>query len=171
MNNLQITICVVAIAVAQLLTILLTTIGRERDIRKLRKLVSELREIVGEQRLRTVELGAWLAGRNAAQPIEIKSESEPIPKLIANNSEAPEPAITPEDLPETTQASTTEDKPAQSGQADSGVSSPSGQMQWPIEDLRRHVARLKQGDIIQPSTTEDELERVKEDDDKVQKIG
>ena len=67
MSNLQITVTVIAIAVAQALTILLT-LGRERDIKELRELVNELRQVVDEQRLRIVELRAWLAGRNAAQP-------------------------------------------------------------------------------------------------------
>ena len=74
MNNLEITVGVIAIAVAQVLTILLT-IGRERDVKELRELVKELRELVDQQRLRIVELRAWLAGRNAAQPGRIKSES------------------------------------------------------------------------------------------------
>ena len=97
MNNLQITVTVIAIAVAQALTILLT-LGRERDIMELRELVNELRAVVDEQRLRIVELRAWLAGRNAAQP---------------SLSKAPEPAITPKDLPETIPPRTTEDEAAQ----------------------------------------------------------
>jgi hypothetical protein len=198
MNNLEITVCVIAIAVAQVLTIVLT-IGRERDIKELRELVNELRELVDQQRLRIVELRAWLAGRNAAQPSRIKSESEPIREPIANNIKAPEPAITPKDLPETIQPRTTEDEAAQFGPADSGVSSPSGQVQWPIEDLHRFVARLKEGappepaiptvpepaitrkdlpDTVRLSTTGDELERatkainwLKEDADKAREIG
>src|ERR1700731_2551761 len=170
MNNLQITVTVIAIAVGQALTILLT-LGRERDIKELRELVHELRAVVDEQRLRIVELRAWLAGRNAAQPSRIKSESEPISEPIANNIKAPEPAITPKDLPETTEPRTTE--AAQFGQADPDVSCPPGQAQWPIEDLHRFVARLKEGgppepaitpkdlpNTIPPSTTEDEFERV-----------
>jgi hypothetical protein len=102
MNNLEITVTVIAIAVAQALTILLT-IGRERDIK-------ELRELVDEQRARVVELRAWLAGRNAAQPSRIKSEREPIREPIANNIKAPEPAITPKDLPNTIRPSTIEDE-------------------------------------------------------------
>jgi hypothetical protein len=198
MNNLEITIGVIAIAVAQVLTILLT-IGRERDVKELRELVKELRELVDQQRLRIVELRAWLAGRNAAQPTRIKSESEPIREPIANSIKALEPAITPKDLPETIQPRTTEVEAAQFGQADSGVSGRSGQAQWPIEDLHRFVARLKEGappdpaiprvpdpaitrndlpDTIQPTTTGDELERatkavnwLKEDADKAREIG
>jgi len=91
MDNL--TIAVIAIAVAQALTILLS-IGRQREIRK-------LRELVDEQRLHIVKLSAWLAGRNAALPPRIKSEREPLREPIANNMKAPEPAITPKDLPDT----------------------------------------------------------------------
>jgi hypothetical protein len=108
MNNLEITVTVIAIAVAQALTILLT-IGRERDIKELRELVNELRELVDEQRVRIVELRSWLAGRNAAQPSRIRSEREPIREPIANNIK-PEPAITPKDLPDTIRPSTIEDE-------------------------------------------------------------
>jgi hypothetical protein len=198
MNNLQITVCVIAIAVAQVLTILLT-LGRERDIKELRELVNELRELVDQQRLRIVELRAWLAGRNAAQPSRIKFESEPIREPIATNIKAPEPAMIPKDLPETKQPRTTEDEAGQFGQADSDVSSPFGQAQWPIEDLHRFVARLKEGappepaiprvpesaitpkdlpDTVRLSSTGDELERankainwLKEDADKAREIG
>ena len=57
MNNLELAVCVIAIAVAQLLTILLT-IGRERDIKELRGQVNELRGLLNEQRLRIVALMA-----------------------------------------------------------------------------------------------------------------
>jgi hypothetical protein len=179
MNNLEIVeileIAVIGIAVAQALTILLT-FRRERDIK-------ELRELVDEQRLRIVELRAWLAGRNSFQPSRIKSEREPVSEPIANIIKASEPAIAPKDIPEAIQLRTAEDEAAQFGQADSGGSRPSGQAQWPIEDLQRYVARLKAGappqpaipevqevqepaitpkdlpDTIRPSTTGDELER------------
>jgi len=103
LNNLVI-IAVFLIAVAQILTILLT-IRRERDIKELAKLVDE-------QRQRIVELAAWLAGRNAALPLVTKSEREPISEPIANNTKAPESAITPKELPETIQSRTTEDEAA-----------------------------------------------------------
>jgi hypothetical protein len=188
MNNLE--IAVIGIAVAQALTILLT-FRRERDIK-------ELRELVDEQRLHLVELGAWLAGRNAAQLSRMKSEREPVSEPIAEIIKSSEPAIAPKDLPEAIQPRATEDEAAQSVQADSGVSRPSGQAQWPIEDLQRHVARLKGGappeptipevpepaitpkeipDTVRPSSTEDELERankainwLKEDAEKVREI-
>jgi hypothetical protein len=102
MSNLA--IAVIAIAVAQVLTIL-HAIGREREIKK-------LRELVNEQRLHIVKLSAWLAGRNAAQPPRIKSEREPIREPIANNMKAPEPAITPKDLPDTKRPGTTEEETA-----------------------------------------------------------
>jgi hypothetical protein len=146
MNNLEITFTVIAIAVAQALTILLT-IGRERDIKELRELVNELREHVDEQRLRIVELRAWLAGRNAAQPNRIK---------------APEPAITSKDLPETKQPRTNEDEAAQAAKS----------LNWSREIVAGVRAGLKGDtpsepaitpndlpDTVRPSTTEDEPKR------------
>jgi hypothetical protein len=79
----SLTIAVIAIAVVQALTILLTIV-RAREIKK-------LREQLDQQRLHIVDLRAWLAGWNAAQRAKIKSEREP----IANSKKAPEPAITP----------------------------------------------------------------------------
>ena len=82
MNSLEMTaileISVIGIAVAQALTILLTT-RRERD-------VSELRELVDEQRLRIAELRAWLAGRDAAQPRLPKPEGEPVREPTTNDT-------------------------------------------------------------------------------------
>lgn len=109
MNNLELTVAVIAIAVAQILAILLT-IGRERDIRELRKFVNELSELVDKQGVRIVELKAWLAGRNAAHPSRIRAEREPIREPIANNIKAPEPAITRNDAPDTMRLSTIEDE-------------------------------------------------------------
>jgi hypothetical protein len=108
MNNLELAAAVIAIAVAQLLTILLT-IGRERDIKKLRNHVNELSELVDKQGVRIVELKAWLAGRYAAQPSRIRSEREPIREPTDNNIKAPEPAITRNDTRDTTRLSTIED--------------------------------------------------------------
>jgi hypothetical protein len=158
MKNPEITVAlaVIAVAVAQLLTIFLT-IGRERDIKELRKRVDGLEGLLNEQRLKIVELKAWLAGRNAAQLGRLESKRKPISEPIANNIEASKPAIPPKDLAEATEPRITEDKAAKLGQADSDV--PSSPAQWPIEDLRRHVARLKAGDVIQPTTADDELER------------
>ncbi|HEV3447148.1 MAG TPA: hypothetical protein VG099_21085, partial [Gemmataceae bacterium] len=84
MDNLVI-IAVFLIAVAQALTILLT-IRRERDIK-------ELAGLVDKQRLHIVELTAWLAGRNAAQPPRrSKSEREPVSDPTAGSAKATEPA-------------------------------------------------------------------------------
>ena len=192
MNNLEIAeileIAVIGIAVAQALTILLT-IRRERDVK-------ELRELVDEQRLHIVQLRAWLAGRNSVQRSLIKSEREPVGEPTADIIKGLEPAIAPKDLSELIQPRAIEDEAGQSGHADSGVGRPSGQAQWPIEELQRHVARLKAGapsqpaipevpepekdspDTIRPSTTGDELERatkainwLKEDADKPREIG
>jgi hypothetical protein len=102
-------IAVIAIAVAQALTVLLT-IGRERDIK-------ELRELVDEQRVHIVELRAWLMGRmQSDQPRRIKPDREP----IADDMRVPEPAmtrvrepaITPKDLPDTIRPRTTEEETA-----------------------------------------------------------
>jgi hypothetical protein len=94
-------IAVIAIAVAQALTVLLT-IGRERDIK-------ELRELVDEQRVHIVELRAWLMGRmQSDQPRRIKPDREP----IADDMRVREPAITPKDLPDTIRPRTTEEETA-----------------------------------------------------------
>jgi len=146
MNNLEITFAVIAIAVAQALTILLT-IGRERDIKELRELVNELREHVDEQRLRIVELRAWLAGRNAAQP------------------KAPEPAITSKELPETKQPRANEDEAVRAAKS----------LNWSREIVAGQRRFGQKGDTppepaitpndntVRPSTTEDELEWSKAD--------
>jgi hypothetical protein len=147
MNNLELTVTVIAIAVAQALTILLT-IGRERDIKELRELVNELREHVDEQRLRIVELRAWLAGRNAVQPSRITSEREP----TGNSVKAPELVITPKDLPETIHPRPIEDEAAQAMKAHD----------WSREIVAGLRAGLKVGapDAMQPGTAGDEAERV-----------
>jgi ribosomal protein L29 len=156
MNNLELTVTVIAIAVAQALTILLT-IGRERDIKELRELVNELREHVDEQRLRIVELRAWLAGRNAVQPSRITSERESIASI-----KAPELMITPKDIPETIHPRPIEDEAAQAIKAHD----------WSREIVAGLRAGLKVGappepaittkdspDAMRPSTAEDGLER------------
>jgi hypothetical protein len=88
-------IAVITIAVAQALTILLT-IGREREIKRLRGLVAE-------QRILIVEIRAWLTGRmQSAQPGQIKPGREPMADMRAPEPatrRVPEPAITPKDLP------------------------------------------------------------------------
>jgi hypothetical protein len=93
MDNLV--IAVIAIAVVQALTILLT-IGREREIKR-------LRELVAEQRILIVEIRAWLTGRmQSAQPGRIKPDREPIADMRVPEpamTRVPEPAITPKDLP------------------------------------------------------------------------
>ena len=191
MNKLV--IAFIAIAVTQALQLLLTII-REREIKRLRKLVVE----------QSIFMQGWLTAErvHSGQPA-ITSDREP----IADDTKVPEPAITrvpqpamaPEDLPETIQLRTIEDEAAKFGQADAGVSRPSGQAQWPIEDLQRYVARLKAGappepaipvvpepattpkdlpDTKRPSSTEDELERatkainwLKEDADRARETG
>jgi hypothetical protein len=101
LDNLVI-IAVFLIGVAQALTILLT-IRRERDIK-------ELAGLVDKQRLHIVELTAWLAGRNAAQPRRPKSEREPVSDPTAGNPKALEPAT---ELPATAPTRTAEVEAAQ----------------------------------------------------------
>jgi hypothetical protein len=152
-------IAVFLVAVAQVLTILLT-FRRERDIK-------ELRQLVDEQRLHIVELRAWLAGRNAAQPRRAKSEHEPISEPTASNMKASEPAITPKDLPVTIQPRTPEDEAAQAMKV----------LNWQREIVAGLQAGLKGGappepaitpkatDTVRPGTTEDAFKWFKEDAD------
>jgi hypothetical protein len=161
LDNLVI-IVVFLIAVAQALTILLT-LRRERDIK-------ELGELVDAQRLHIVELKAWLAGRNAAQPHRTEREpiGEPISEPIANNPKASGAATTPKDSAETLQSRTTEDEAAQAMKV----------LNWQREIIAGLRAGLKWGappepaitrvpepaitpkdlpDAIRPSTAENEL--------------
>ncbi len=152
MNNL--TIAVILIAVAQTLTIILT-LGREREIRR-------LRELVTEHRIQIAEIKAWLAGRmQSAQPRRIRTDREP----IADDKRVPEPAITPKDLPDTVRPSTPEDELSRATKA----------FKWFKEDAdepREIGAGPKGGtppepaitpkdlpDAIRPGATEDELKR------------
>jgi len=155
MNSLEMTaileICVIGIAVAQALTILLT-IRRERD-------VSELRELVDEQRLRIAELKAWLAGRDAAQPRLPKPEGEPVREPIANNTRVSGQPIEPK---EAGQPRATEDEAAQAMKV----------INWQREILAGLRAGLKGetppepaiaskdlSEVTPPSTTENDFER------------
>ena len=186
MDNLII-VAVFLVAAAQALTILLT-LRRERDIK-------ELRGLFDEQRLHMVELKAWLAGRNAAQLGRIKPDREPLSEPIANNIKALEPLVAPKDVPETIQVRAPGVEAAQPSQAVSVGSPAAGQQQWPIEELQRYVARLKEGitpdpaiarmpepgispETGKPVTTADELQRatkainwLKEDADKARESG
>jgi hypothetical protein len=110
MNNL--TIAVIVIAVAQALTILLA-IALEREIKRLRELVTEHR------RIQIAEIKARLGKRiQSAQPRRIKPDRGPIREPIADDMRVPEPAITivpapaitPKDLPDTIRPSTAEDE-------------------------------------------------------------
>jgi hypothetical protein len=73
MNLYYLTIAVIVLAVAQVLTILLT-IGRDREIK-------QLRELITEQRIHIAELKAWISGRmQSGQSRRIKKpDREPIP--------------------------------------------------------------------------------------------
>lgn len=182
MNNLA--IAVIAIAVAQALTILLT-IGREREIRR-------LRELVTEQQVQIAEIKAWLAGRiRSAQSPRIKPEREPTREPVAGDMRVREPAITPKDSPDPIRPGTTKDELQRATKA----------FRWFREDAdepREIVAGLKRPaapqpaittvpepaitskdshDTLRQSTTEDELERatkainsLKDDVDKARAI-
>jgi hypothetical protein len=79
MNDLELTnvlmVAVFGLAIAQVLTILLTN-RRERDVR-------DLRELIEQQRLQLIELGAWIAGRAASQTRQIASRGEARAEQIA----------------------------------------------------------------------------------------
>jgi len=85
MNNLELMnvleVAVFGLAIAQALTIILT-IRRERDVK-------DLRELVEDQRLRLVELRAWLAGRNALQTRRIASRPETSAEPTATTAKPP----------------------------------------------------------------------------------
>ena len=143
-------ISVIGIAVAQALTILLT-IRRERD-------VSELRELVDEQRLRIAELKAWLAGRDAAQSRLPKPEGEPVREPKANNTRV---SVQPIEPKEVGQPPATADEAAQAMKV----------INWQREILAGLRAGLKGTppepaiaskdlpDVTPPSTTENDFER------------
>ena len=97
MNLYYLTIAVMVLAVAQVLTVLLT-IGRDREIK-------QLRELITEQRIHIAELRAWVSGRmRSAQPRRIKKpDREPIPEPTVQEPPKELPANTqqPADEPET----------------------------------------------------------------------
>lgn len=91
LNNLEtqstLEIAVFGFAIAQMLMILLT-IRRERDVK-------ELRAMVEDQRLRLVEIRAWLSGRASQSKrtgSEDKSEHEPTVHVIESQSRIAESA-------------------------------------------------------------------------------
>jgi hypothetical protein len=132
-NLVIITVAVFLIALAQGLTILLT-IRRERDLK-------ELAGLVDEQRLYMVELTAWLAGRNAAQPRRLKSEREPGRGQIAERTRAPEPATKTQNLPEATPSRTAEDEATQAIKV----------RNWQRQILAGLRAGLKEGAMPEPT--------------------
>jgi hypothetical protein len=182
MNNL--TIAVIAIAVAQALTILLT-IGRDREIKK-------LRELVTQQRIFISEIKGWLMRERIelAQPRRMKPDGEPIageikvPEIIPEIKKTPEiklpePAIRPKDLPDTIRPSPTEDELKRATKAFKWFKEDADEPREIVE-AREIVAGLKGrappepaitkvpepaktpkslSDAIQPSTSDDELKR------------
>jgi hypothetical protein len=90
MNPFHLTIAVVALAFAQALTILLT-IGREREIK-------QLRELVTEQRILIAQMRAWMSGRmQGAQPRRIKPDREQMRESKAPPVRPPNEVQTRED--------------------------------------------------------------------------
>src|SRR5579872_957543 len=126
MSNLAVTdileFAVFGLAVVQALMILLT-LRRERDI-------EELRELVDQQRIRLVELTAWLAGRNSFPPRRIRSEREPMA-----DAKMGEPETSPKDSPETVQPRITDDEAARAAKT----------LSWQREITARLQAGLKEG--------------------------
>src|SRR5579863_431078 len=126
MSNLAVTdileVAVFGLAVVQALMIVLT-LRRERD-------VEELREIVDQQRIRLVELTAWLAGRNSSQPRRIRSEREQLAEAKMG-----EPEASPKDSPETVQPRITDDEAARAAKT----------LSWQREITARLQAGLKEG--------------------------
>jgi hypothetical protein len=176
MNSL--TIAVIAIALAQALTILLT-MGREREIKKLRELVTQQRIIISE-------IKGWLTRERIelAQPRRIKPDREPMadeikaPEIKVPEIKVPEPAITPRDLPDLL-PSTTEDELKRATKAFKWFKEDPDEPREIVE-AREIVAGLKGrappepaitkvpepaqmpkdlSDTMRPSTSEDELKR------------
>jgi type II secretory pathway component PulM len=172
MNSL--TIAVIAIALAQALTILLT-MGREREIKKLRELVTQQRIFIGE-------IKGWLTRERIelAQPRRMKPDHEPMADEIkAPEIKAPEPAITPRDLSDTIRPSPTEDELKRATKTFKWFKEDADEPREIVE-ARKIVAGLKGrappepaitkvpepaktpkdlSDTIRPSTSEDELKR------------
>ena len=86
MNLYYLTIAVMVLAVAQVLTIFLT-IGRDREIK-------QLSELITEQRIHIAELRAWINGRmQSTQPRRIKKpDREPAPEPTVHEA-AKQPPI------------------------------------------------------------------------------
>ena len=174
MNSLV--IAVIAIAVAQALMILLT-IGREREIRK-------LRELVTQQRILISEINGWLMRERIelAQPRRIEPDREPIREPVADEIKAPKIKASEIKVPEPTSKDTTEDrliKPDREPIADDmRVPEPAiTKVPEPAKTLKDLLA------TVQPHTTEDETKEdatkrlteatnwLKEDVGKARKIG
>jgi hypothetical protein len=132
MNPFQLTIAVVALAFAQALTILLT-IGREREIKQLRELITEQRTLIAQMR-------AWMSGRmQSAQPRRMKADREPMRESKAPPVKPPTQVETRED---TTKGLTTA-KPTQEPTAEKKAQKP----EIKLKDLH---------DTVKPRTPEDE---------------
>jgi hypothetical protein len=97
-TTMALVIAFIAVAVAQALQLLLTIV-REREIKRLRKLVAE----------QSIFIKWWLTEEkvHSGQPRMI-ADGEP----TADDTRVPEPAITPKDLPDTIPPRTTEEETA-----------------------------------------------------------
>ena len=136
MNNLELInvleVAVFGLAIAQALTIILT-IRRERDVK-------DLRELVEDQRLRLVELRAWLAGRNALQTRRIASGLETSSEPVATTAKVPASGMPTQ---EDNQPRVTEEAAARAAKA----------FQWEREVAGRLRAGIKAETPAQQATT------------------
>jgi len=69
MNLYYLTIAVIVLAVAQVLTILLIIV-RDREIK-------QVRELITEERIHIAELRAWISGKNAERPATKNKKTGP----------------------------------------------------------------------------------------------
>ena len=94
MNLYYLTIAVIVLAVAQVLTILLIIV-RDREIK-------QVRELITEERIHIAELRAWISGRmQSGQPRRIKkADREPIPEPMVKGPPKEAPGNTQQATPE-----------------------------------------------------------------------
>lgn len=94
MNLYYLTIAVIVLAVAQVLTILLIIV-RDREIK-------QVRELITEERIHIAELRAWISGRmQSGQPRRTKKpDREPIPEPMVKGPPKEAPGNTQQATPE-----------------------------------------------------------------------
>jgi len=154
MNIHAFDIAVILIAIVQALTVLLSW-GRDRDIKR-------LHERIDQQQLLISEIQGWLKRDVIEKSRQDRPDREPIP--AANDIKAPEPAVTPQDVPDAVPPGTAEDELKRSAKAND----------WSREIVASLRAGLKGGapaiasvpepatvpkdlpDTLRPGTAEDE---------------